>query len=87
MSKLREEEFYYQYEKNGGTIEMPRTIFWELYEDGKELENIIDELEKYLAEQSNLEGFQTDIIGDCFYSEACKVVLDKLKELKKNNML
>lgn len=47
----------------------------------KELENIIDELEKYLKEQQTLyginqQGFSWGVAGDC---------LDKLKELKGDN--
>jgi len=36
MGILRDEDFYYQYEQNGGTVEMPKEVFWELYNDSKE---------------------------------------------------
>ena len=52
MSVLRDESFYYQYEQNGGIVEMPKEVFWELYNDSKEeierLNNIINEFDKFL---------------------------------------
>lgn len=59
MSILRDEDFYYQYEQNGGTVEMPKEVFWELYNDSKEeierlkteLQDTKEHLGEYLHEQ------------------------------------
>lgn len=40
---IREENFYYQYEKNGGDMILPKEVFWELYNDAKELERRCEE--------------------------------------------
>ena len=84
MNALRDESFYYQYEQNGGTVEMPKEVFWELYNDSKEeierLNNIINEFEKcikfdYLEEceyQANIRKsdlMQGDYPVRYYYSE------------------
>lgn len=67
MSVLRDESFYYQYEYNGGTIEMPKEVFWELYNDSKEeierLNNIINNVYNYLdAKKYVPEWWDTDFM-------------------------
>ena len=65
MSALRDESFYYKYEYKGGTVKMPKEVFWELYNDSKEeIERLnknkndaIVFIERYL--KLNLEAFDT----------------------------
>ena len=77
--KLREEEFYEQYHQHGGTTIVPTEIFNELYDDATEeierLNNIINELEKYINEE-----YIYDELGMKIF-DASKLQ-DKLQELK-----
>ena len=79
--KLREEEFYEQYHQHGGTTIIPTEIFNELYDDATEeierLNNIINELEKYLIEAKE-KVKEASFDG----SSGLQMALDKLQELK-----
>lgn len=89
--KLREEEFYEQYHQHGGTTIIPTEIFNELYDDATEeierLNNIINELEKWLEEsiEKRTENYLDWKYDKNVYLVGCKKlqnVLDKLQELK-----
>ena len=48
--------------------------------------SIINALENYLIYQSELDPYNTDLIGDIYFSEACKKILEKLKEFKEGKL-
>ena len=81
MNMLRDENFYYQYEQNGGTIVMPKEIFWELYNDSKKeiqrLNNIIDEVAKDIIKELNYNNHLS-----CGVALAIRQKLIDYKELK-----
>ena len=66
---------------------IPKDVFMELFnemsnwkEDTKKYKEVIDELEKYLKEESKYDEYK-----DVFYREHMGYVLDKLKYLKEGN--
>ena len=87
--RLREEEFYEQYHQHGGTTIIPTEIFNELYDDATEeierLNNIINELEKYLWEERYNHQGEYVYTGKRKVEEVYTMILDKIKELKGSN--
>jgi len=85
INTLRDETFYYQYEQNGGTMVMPKEVFWELYNDSKDeierLNNILNELEKFVEKCNEYNSKCNSTIYEARAFED-RLILYKIKELK-----